>query len=75
MPAGDEGVGEAGETPHLRLPCLLFLLQSGEGGADVGVGCRGHLEHTWEQVLGVVGQGGRRTTAFGSGILGVFDLP
>ena len=45
------------------------------GGADVGVGCRGHLEHTWEQVLGVVGQGGRRTTAFGSGILGVFDLP
>ena len=44
-------------------------------GADVGVGCHGHLEHTGEQVLGVVGWGGCRTTALGSGILGVFDLP
>lgn len=44
-------------------------------GADEGVGCRGHLEHAGEQVLGVVGWGGRRTMALGSGILGVFDLP
>ena len=44
-------------------------------GADVGVGCHGHLEHPGEQVLGVVGWGGCHTTALGSGILGVFDLP